>query len=76
MSWYTQWESERTAAESERQRNEIQRQLDAIDRQSIRPQRAVSAGTDTQPDRDRLSELESEAATLRDQLAAIPELDA
>ncbi len=51
------------------------RQLDRIDRDTMRPLRAVQAGTDTQADRDRLSELEAEAQTLRDQLDEIPEAD-
>ena len=62
-------------AEYKRQRNEIQKQLDAIDRSTVRPLRAKLAGTDTQDDRDKLDELETEAAALRDQLAAIPDTE-
>ena len=42
--------------------------LQEIDRLSIRPLRAVSAGTDTQEDRDYLTTLEQEAITLRTKL--------
>ena len=42
--------------------------LQEIDRLSIRPLRAVSAGTDTQEDRDFLATLEQEAITLRSKI--------
>ena len=75
MSIFQAERQRRKDAEHRRQRNEIQKRLDEIDRLSIRPSRAVQAGTETQEDRDRLSELETEAQSLRDQLAEIPEPD-
>lgn len=50
---------------------EILRRLDEIDSESIRPLRAVSAGTATDEDKSRLSGLESEAQALREELAVL-----
>jgi hypothetical protein len=65
--------NQQAIAEANRQKRiaEIQSQLDNIDSQSVRPLRAKLAGTDTQADRERLEELENEAAILRDELNEI-----
>ena len=47
---------------------EIKGLLSNIDTQSVRPLRAKIAGTATTADEDKLSELEAEAARLRDEL--------
>lgn len=43
--------------------------LDRLDAQSVRPLRAVAAGTATDEDRAKLAAIEAEAVTLRAQLA-------
>jgi hypothetical protein len=65
--------NQQAIAEANRQKRiaEIQSQLDNIDHQSVRPLRAKLAGTDTQADREKLEELENEAAILRDELNEI-----
>ena len=52
-------------------RADIFTRLDAIDVESMRPQRAITAGTGTQADEDRLKSLEAEAEALRAELAAL-----
>lgn len=46
--------------------------LAAIDAASARPLRAIAAGTATQADNDRLTELEAQAAALRAEMASLP----
>lgn len=55
----------------EKRKQEIYARLSQIDRESIRPLRAKLNGTNTQADDDKLAGLESEAQTLRDELAAL-----
>ena len=50
---------------------EILARLDAIDAESTRPLRAVLAGAATQADTDKLAALDTEAAALRAELAAL-----
>ena len=52
---------------------EIKGLLSNIDTQSVRPLRAKIAGTATKEDEDKLSELEAEAARLRDELKDLQE---
>ena len=47
---------------------QLKSELDEIDRLAIRPLRAIAAGTDTVEDREILSDLEQQAAELRQQL--------
>ena len=51
----------------------LKNQLEELDRQAIRPLRAIAAGTDTEEDREILTDLEQQAAKLRQQLAALEE---
>ena len=46
-------------------------ELTALDMTAVRPLRAIAAGAGTQDDSDRLAALESKAATLRADLAAL-----
>jgi hypothetical protein len=50
---------------------EILARLSEIDEASIRPLRAIAQGEAVQADRDRLAELDSEAAGLRTELAGL-----
>ena len=50
---------------------EIKRELKAIDTQRIRPLAAIVAGTATDYDHSKLSELESRAAALRTELTEV-----
>ena len=50
---------------------EILARLDAIDAESTRPLRAVQSGSATQADTDKLAALDTEAAALRAELAAL-----
>jgi hypothetical protein len=52
-------------------REEIQGRLAKIDIASIRPLRAISDGTATEYDRQKLADLEAEAAELRTELAGL-----
>ena len=52
----------------ERERQEAKARLAEIDKESVRPLRAVAAGTQTQADTDKLAALEAEAETLRAKL--------
>lgn len=54
----------------EEQIAELKSQLTAIDMQTVRPMRAITAGTATEEDRDKLEELETQAEALRAELAA------
>jgi hypothetical protein len=53
-------------------RGEILGRLSAIDQESVRPLRAITDDTGTDFDRQRLSALDAEAATLRAELATLP----
>ena len=46
----------------------LKNQLEELDRQAIRPLRAIAAGTDTEEDREILTDLERQAAKLRTEL--------
>ena len=50
---------------------EIKRRFAVIDRERIRPLAAVVAGTGTDEDKIRLTQLEQEAQTLREELAGL-----
>ena len=50
---------------------EIGARLKEIDVESVRPLRAISAGTDTQFDRDKLADLDAEAEALRTERAGL-----
>jgi hypothetical protein len=52
-------------------RMEILARLAEIDAASVRPLRAIAQGEAVQADRDRLAELDAEAATLRTELAGL-----
>ena len=45
--------------------SEIKAELQRLDLESVRPLRAINAGTDTEEDRDKLVELDAEAEKLR-----------
>lgn len=49
--------------------------LEDLDRLAVRPLRAIAAGTDIEEDREVLTDLEEQAAELREQLAEIEEGD-
>ncbi len=51
----------------------LKNQLEELDRQAIRPLRAIAAGNDTEEDREILTDLEQQAAKLRQQLASLEE---
>lgn len=57
-------------AEQEKQANmaELVAQLDALDLKTIRALRAIQAGQGTQADTDKIAELETQAAEIRQQL--------
>ncbi len=46
----------------------LKNQLEELDRQAIRPLRAIAAGTDTEEDREILTDLERQAAEIRTEL--------
>lgn len=46
-------------------------ELDRLDLQAVRPLRAIAAGTATETDRQKLTEIEEQAAQLRQELANI-----
>ena len=48
---------------------ELKQQLAELDLQAVRPLRAIAAGTGTDEDKARLSEIESQAETLRAEIA-------
>jgi len=56
---------------AEKRIEELKAQLDEIDRQAIRPLRAIAAGTDTEEDTKILAELETQAAEIRAEIAAL-----
>lgn len=49
----------------------FKKQLTALDGQAIRPLRAIAAGTDTDEDREILTDLERQAENLRNQIAEL-----
>lgn len=51
--------------------DEIKERLAQIDIDSVRPLRAIAAGSHTQFDSDKLASLDSEAAALRAELASL-----
>ena len=57
--------------ENEDQAAEIMQQLSELDSRSIRPLRAIFAGTATDEDRDKLAEIEGQAGALRGELAVL-----
>jgi len=67
--WYHEPEPEKTQAEKDAERvSEIKSELQRLDSESVRPLRAINAGTDTAEDRDKLAELDSQAEVLRKEL--------
>lgn len=64
------WIVDQTLADAERAL-EIHARLAQIDSESVRPLRAINAGTQTQFDTDRLAELDAEAEQLRQELASL-----
>ncbi len=52
---------------------EIARRFAEIDRERIRPLAAIAAGTATDEDKSRISEIESQAETLRAEIAELGE---
>ena len=60
--------AERQEQAEEKRRAEIMAQLDALDLKCIRALRAISAGTGTEADTERLAALEAQAEELRQQL--------
>lgn len=68
------FEAARTAelqARADQRRAALVERLAAVDLASVRPLRAVAAGTATDVDRERLATLDAEAATLRAELATV-----
>lgn len=57
--------------EKEAKIQDLQEQLDALDLKAVRALRAMSAGVGTQTDKNKLEELESQAASLRKQLEVL-----
>ena len=51
--------------------SEIKSELQRLDLESVRPLRAINAGTDTAEDRDKLAELDAEAGVLRKELVGL-----
>lgn len=49
----------------------LKNQLEELDRQAIRPLRAIAAGTDTEEDREILTNLEQQAEELRSQISEL-----
>lgn len=58
-------------ARADLRRAALVERLAAVDLASVRPLRAVAAGTATDADRERLAALDAEATTLRAELAAL-----
>lgn len=64
-------EAAKAEAEKQQRISEIKQELDQIDLKSVRPVRAIQAGTGTVDDTAYLSQLESEAQVLRTELAGM-----
>lgn len=67
----TQWRIVEAFAEPDSRLVEIDARLRAIDQASVRPLRAIAAGTGTDDDSGMLAALDAEAAVLRGTRAAI-----
>ena len=52
----------------EQEKQEAKTRLAEIDKESVRPLRAIAAGTQTKEDTDKLTKLEAEAKALREKL--------
>ena len=63
-----QLQAEKEAAANNARISEIKAELQRLDFESVRPLRAINAGTDTAEDRDKLAGLDAEAETLRQEL--------
>lgn len=50
-------------------------ELDRLDLQAVRPLRAIAAGTATETDRQKLTEIEEQVAQLREELANITDAE-
>lgn len=68
---YAETEQDKQARLARLRAAEIKRELKAIDTQRIRPLAAIVAGTATDVDRNKLSELEARAQDLRTELASL-----
>lgn len=64
-------EEQRTARLNRLRAAEIKRRFADLDRERIRPLAAVVAGTGSDVDKDRLTQLEQEAQALREELAEL-----
>lgn len=53
--------------------SKLKQQLSELDLQAVRPLRAIAAGTATDEDKSRLAEIESQAETLRAEIAELGE---
>lgn len=73
-SWYLAGHAPAGPTEEEKRQwriGEIKAELNGLDTKSARPLRAVLAGTATDEDRARLTELETEAQKLREEMAGL-----
>ena len=68
-------DEQRAARESRLRAAEISRRFAEIDRERIRPLAAIVAGVGTDEDKNKLKELEEEAAQLREELAEMEDKD-
>ena len=64
-------QARRTQQQGNTLKSEIQRRLDYIDKRSVRAQRAILIGSDSENDLAELIALEKEAAALRDRLKSM-----
>ena len=64
-------QAEKDLSAKEARISEIKSELQHLDLESVRPLRAINAGTDTAEDRDKLAELDAEAEVLRQELAGL-----
>ena len=63
-----QYVAKHTAAANAARSKELQKQLEELDLKTIRALRAMSAGTGSSTDKDKLEEIETQAAQLRAEL--------
>jgi len=61
-------DEEKTAQQKQAHKAELVKQLDKIDLKTIRSMRAIQAGTGTEEDTAKLSELEEQAEMIRQQI--------
>lgn len=61
-------EEEQAEQQKQAHKAELIKQLDEIDLKTIRSMRAIQAGTGTEADEEKLAELESQAAQIRQEL--------